>query len=174
MLAWKLTTALLATSVIPLTTLGHSIGKHGGHSGGQGDDFAQACYLQPLPSVPASQDNRTIPWGSPSVTDKNGKVTCCSSLDEVRQGIDDVDNQLLDLLSQRAAYVREATRFKATRDTVDVPTRDQQVIDEAVGNATQFHLPQVIAQGVFSAIINSSVGFELCVFDSFDSQEHGK
>ncbi|KAF9450798.1 hypothetical protein P691DRAFT_809496 [Macrolepiota fuliginosa MF-IS2] len=88
---------------------------------------------------------------------------CCSSLDEIRQGIDAVDQQLLALLATRAAYVREATRFKATHDTVDVPSRDQQVIEQAIADAPQYNLPQVIADGVFTAIINASVKFELCV-----------
>jgi chorismate mutase len=63
----------------------------------------------------------------------------------------------------RAGYVREATRFKATRDTVDVPSRDQQVIDNAVASAIAVHLPQTIARAVFTTILNSSVSFELCV-----------
>lgn len=59
--------------------------------------------------------------------------------------------------------MREATRFKATHDTVDVPSRDRQVIEQAVESAPQYNLPQVIARGVYSAIINASVKFELCV-----------
>ena len=96
--------------------------------------------------------------------------------------------------SIRAAFVREATRFKSTHDTVDVPSRDQQVIDNAMANATAFHLPQTIAKAVCTAIIivNTGVPFELCVvsapgfylcyasldmsqFDSFhDEMEGGK
>ena len=147
------------------------------------NDFASACYNDLLPSIPPSTTNRTIPWGNPSV--KNEPQTCCSSLDEVRAGIDMVDAQLLKLLAQRyfqrmrvsefwkswilfhrAAYVREATRFKATHDTVDVPARDQEVIDGAEANATAAHLPKTIAKAVFSAIINSSVPFEYCVVSS--------
>lgn len=59
--------------------------------------------------------------------------------------------------------MREATRFKSTRETVDVPSRDRQVIAQAVENAPQYHLPRVIAKAVYSAIIKASVNFELCV-----------
>jgi hypothetical protein len=59
--------------------------------------------------------------------------------------------------------VREATRFKASRGAVDVPARDRQVIAQAVETAPQYHLPRVIARAVYSAIINASVNFELCV-----------
>ncbi|KAH7911327.1 chorismate mutase [Hygrophoropsis aurantiaca] len=127
----------------------------------------EKCYHKSLPDFPPSGDNRTIPWGQPSMRLSNGS-TCCSSLDQVRAGIDDIDAQLLALLSQRAAYVREATRFKATLDTVDVPSRDQEVIQGAEANATRYHLPQTIAREVFTAIINASVPFEDCVFNAFD------
>lgn len=63
----------------------------------------------------------------------------------------------------RAGYVRQATRFKATRDTVDVPSRDQQVLDNAVASAIALHLPQTIARDVFTSILNESISFELCV-----------
>lgn len=66
-------------------------------------------------------------------------------------------------MGPRAGYVREATRFKATRDSVDVPSRDRQVIENAVANATAVHLPETIARAVFTTILNSSVSFELCV-----------
>jgi len=55
-------------------------------------------------------------------------------------------------------------------EDVDVPSRDAAVIQGAVdaANGTSPPLPQVIARGVFEAIINSSVPFEECVFESFD------
>lgn len=62
-------------------------------------DFAQTCYGEPLPDLPHSKDNRTVPWSTPSIV--NETSTCCSSLDEVRAGIDAIDAQLLQLLSQR-------------------------------------------------------------------------
>lgn len=62
-------------------------------------DPASKCYYDPLPSVSPSEENGTIPWGSPSII--NGSQTCCTSLDEVRAGINAVDNKLLELLAQR-------------------------------------------------------------------------
>ena len=53
--------------------------------------------------------------------------------------------------------------FKSTHDAADVPSRDQQVVDDAMANATAFHSPQKIAKAVFTAIINTSEPFELCV-----------
>lgn len=63
-----------------------------------------ACYGTTLPSIPPSADNRTVPWGSPSVhfSSLNGTLsTCCESLDQVRDASDEIDSKLLDLLNQR-------------------------------------------------------------------------
>jgi len=78
-------------------------------------DFALPCYNAPIPSLPptVSNENRTTPWGSPSFILPNGTL-CCDSLTQIRDGIDDLDAQILQLLAQRAGFVREATRFKST------------------------------------------------------------
>ncbi|KAB8288187.1 hypothetical protein EYC80_010192 [Monilinia laxa] len=133
-------------------------------------DPASACYTSPLPPLSTTSANitRSIPWGSPSFNLPNG-TTCCSSLDEVRAGINDLNDQIIALLAQRAAYVREATRFKATLDSVDVPSRDMEVIDGAVEKAkgTTPRLPETVARGVFEAIIEANVPFEKCVWESY-------
>ncbi|KAG1719756.1 chorismate mutase, partial [Suillus lakei] len=120
------------------------------------------CYYDPLPSIPPSTDNRTIPWGKPTIQYANG-TTCCSSLDQVREQLNTIDAQLLQLLSTRASYVREATRYKATIADVNVPSRNQEVIQGAVDAAPSVHLPQIVAKKVYEGMINSSVLFEECI-----------
>ncbi|KAJ8586435.1 hypothetical protein M405DRAFT_823340 [Rhizopogon salebrosus TDB-379] len=127
---------------------------------------SEKCYYAPLPSIPPSTDNRTIPWGEPTIHYANG-TTCCSSLDEVRDQLNTIDAQLLELLSSRAAYVREATRFKATLAAVNDPSRNAEVIQGAVDAAPAVHLPQIVAQVVYEGIINSSVLFEECIFNAY-------
>lgn len=144
-------------------------------------DPASACYNSQLPilsnSTNPTNTTRSIPWGTPSYTLPNG-TTCCSFLPQIRSGINDIDDQLLVLLAQRAAYVREATRFKQTLGSVDVPSRDREVVEGAVekardmngvfeGNGTGMKVPEVVVRSVFEAVINGSVPFEGCVWESF-------
>ncbi|CAI7605042.1 unnamed protein product [Penicillium glandicola] len=129
-----------------------------------------ACYGSNVISAP-SADHRPVPWGTPSVhfSSLNGTLTaCCDSLDEIRSALDDIDNQILDLLNQRAAYVREATRFKPTRDSVNVPSRNEAVLKQAEEQAVHIGVPVTIARAAIGAILNSSVPFEECIFDSYD------
>jgi hypothetical protein len=53
--------------------------------------------------MPASAENRTVSWDEARLDDDGGKK-CCSSLIEVRQGIDAVDEQLLLLLAKRLVH----------------------------------------------------------------------
>ncbi|KAG4435554.1 hypothetical protein IFR05_008965 [Cadophora sp. M221] len=140
---------------------------------GASNTNTSSCYGSPLPPLlaSASSENRTIPWGTPAFTLPNGTV-CCNSLAQVRLGINEINAQLVELLAQRAAYVREATRFKATLDTVDVPARDAEVIEGAVNasRTTTPRLPETIARAVFETIIDASVSFEKCFFAEFDGE----
>lgn len=130
-------------------------------------DFAAPCYASTLPPTPAdaSSINRPAPWGTASLVLPNG-TTCCDSLSQVRAGIDEIDALLEEAIAVRVGLVREAARFKATLGSIDVPSRDAAVIQEAVekANSTSPPLPATVAKGVFAAILNYSVPFEECVF----------
>lgn len=51
----------------------------------------------------------------------------CASLDDVRAGIDAIDEQLVALVAQRAMLVMDATRFKRDAAEAAAPARQQQV-----------------------------------------------
>ncbi|KAK9850249.1 uncharacterized protein MYU51_012681 [Penicillium brevicompactum] len=129
-----------------------------------------SCYDSDIKSTP-SADQRPVPWGSPSVhfSSLNGTTTtCCKSLDEIRDALDEIDDRLLDLLNSRqvAAYVREATRFKSTRAAVNAPSRNEAVLKQAEQQALHIGAPVTVARAVMGAILNSSVAFEQCIFDN--------
>lgn len=63
-------------------------------------DYANICYGEHFPFMHASAENRTVSWDEARL-DVDGGKKCCSSLAEVRQGIDAVDEQLLLLLAKR-------------------------------------------------------------------------
>jgi chorismate mutase-like protein len=54
----------------------------------------------------------------------------CSSLDEVRTCIDDVDRRLIKLLAERRGYVLQASKFKKSNADVRAPARVEQVISK--------------------------------------------
>lgn len=59
--------------------------------------------------------------------------------------------------------MREATRFKSTRASVNVPSRNRAVVEQAEQQAIRVGMPVTIALAAFGAILNSSVPFEQCI-----------
>lgn len=59
--------------------------------------------------------------------------------------------------------MREATRFKSTRASVNVPSRNREVVEQAEQQAIHIGMPVTIARAAFEAVLNSSVPFEQCV-----------
>ena len=47
----------------------------------------------------------------------------CASLDEIREGMDAIDREVVSLLSERVEYVRAAAKFKPTSAGVAAPER---------------------------------------------------
>ncbi|TEB25477.1 hypothetical protein FA13DRAFT_1777365 [Coprinellus micaceus] len=150
--------SLICFSSGVLLCLGVSVQARSLQNGG---DPAKACYLEPLPLLPVNTE-KTVPWDV-----ARGPDGCCASFSEVRSRIDEVDAALLAMLAKRATFVREAARFKSTRSVLNVPSRNEEVVERAVTGAVEVYLPQVVARSIFTAIINSSVVFEECVFDAF-------
>lgn len=90
-------------------------GETGGkiQSLGKRYEYAQACYGEPLPDIPGSKERRTTPWGSREMVNVEGGESCCTSLEEVRRGIDAVDKQLLELLAKRLSLLSESWGYRA-------------------------------------------------------------
>lgn len=58
-------------------------------------------------------------------------LQACKSLQEVRKNIDRLDEQIMDLLYQRAFYVRNVLAFKASCDEIVVPERIEEIVQKA-------------------------------------------
>ncbi|KAF3016063.1 hypothetical protein E8E15_006167 [Penicillium rubens] len=67
-----------------------------------------------------------------------------------------------------AAYVREATRFKSSWASVNVPSRNEAVLKQAEQQAVHIGVPVTIAHAAMGAILNSSVPFEQCIFEAYN------
>jgi isochorismate pyruvate lyase len=64
----------------------------------------------------------------------------CESLQEIRAGIDELDEQIVALLAHRAMFVKDAARFKANSFQVSAPARQAQVFEKARALATKSNL----------------------------------
>jgi chorismate mutase len=84
----------------------------------------------------------------------------CSSLDEVRSCIDDVDRQLVKLLAARRGFVLQAAAFKKTDADVRAPARVEQVIAKVRGLAGAEGIEPELVEALYRQMIEGFIAIE--------------
>jgi isochorismate pyruvate lyase len=85
----------------------------------------------------------------------------CQDIEQVRTHIDHIDQQIVALLAERGAYVKQAARFKKTTVDVQAPQRVEQVIAKARALATDLNANPAVTEQVFRAMIAGFINAEL-------------
>ncbi len=89
----------------------------------------------------------------------------CTTMAEVRAGVDEVDRALVALLARRFGYMDAAARIKPTRDAVRDEARKAQVLANVAVEARALGVPVAVAAALWEQLIEASIAYE---FDAFD------
>lgn len=89
----------------------------------------------------------------------------CSSLEEVRNNIDRIDDEIIKLIAERSTYVVQASAFKKNEDGVKAPNRVEAVVAKARQRAEQYGVNPDIAEAVYREMISCFVNLELEEFN---------
>ncbi len=85
----------------------------------------------------------------------------CTTLEEVRNNIDRLDQQIVTLLAERGRYVSQAARFKKDTDGVKAPQRVEQVIAKVRDLAQTMGANPEVTEQVYRAMIAAFIQQEL-------------
>ncbi|BDG08752.1 3-deoxy-7-phosphoheptulonate synthase [Anaeromyxobacter paludicola] len=88
-------------------------------------------------------------------------IAPCQTLQEVRERIDALDQDLVALLARRRAYALAAGRFKRTADGVKDPAREEQVIAHVRGLAQREDIEPDLVEALYRDMIAGFVRVEL-------------
>lgn len=89
----------------------------------------------------------------------------CTTMAEVRAGVDQTDRDLVALLRRRFGYMDAAARIKPTRDRVRDEARKAQVIDNVKALAAAQGLPVEELAALWDQLVELSIAYELAAFD---------
>lgn len=89
----------------------------------------------------------------------------CTTMAEVRAGVDQVDRELIALLRRRFDYMDAAARIKPDRALVRDEARKAQVIANARAHAAAAGLPEVAIGQLWDALVEASIAYELHEYD---------
>ncbi|KOC90801.1 chorismate mutase [Winslowiella iniecta] len=84
-----------------------------------------------------------------------------SSIEDIRNRIDQIDSELVKMIAQRGECVKAAAAFKTDHAAVRAPDRVQQVIDKVRNKATEAGLPEEVIEKVWRTMIGAFIDYEL-------------
>ena len=89
----------------------------------------------------------------------------CTTMKEVRQGVDALDRALVVLLAERQGYMDAAARIKPDRTAVRDVARVEDVVTKVLHAAREAGLSEAIAEPVWRTMIDRCIAYEFEVWD---------
>ena len=84
----------------------------------------------------------------------------CTTMDDVREGVDALDRELVRLLALRQGYMEAAARIKPRAEDVRVPWRIEDVVQKVLKSAELEGLDPRIAEPVWRELIERCIEHE--------------
>jgi isochorismate pyruvate lyase len=101
----------------------------------------------------------------PIMTDIIRDPADCSTMTEVRAGVDDVDRRIVALLARRFGFMDAAARIKPDRSAVRDEWRKADVLAKVDAAAAALGIDRGLAARLYEDLIETSIAHELDLFD---------
>ena len=89
----------------------------------------------------------------------------CNSIEEVRNNINNIDEQIVKLIALRGEFVKQAAKFKKDSDAVKAPKRVEEVINKVKDLAKSTSANEEVLENVYRTMINSFIKAEMKEFE---------
>jgi isochorismate pyruvate lyase len=88
----------------------------------------------------------------------------CASLQEVRNEVDKIDSQLVELIAQRSHLIRQAAGFKESVEEVKAQERINDIIQRVRKKAIELNVNPNMISDLFKIMIDEMVETEISEF----------
>ncbi len=92
----------------------------------------------------------------------------CETMEDVREGVDATDSELVALLARRFGYMDAAARIKPERDDVRDEPRKAKVISAVMKAAKELGLPETVIAQMWETLVEGSIAYEFARWDEHD------
>ena len=89
----------------------------------------------------------------------------CNSIEEVRNNINNIDEQIVKLIALRGEFVKQAAKFKKDSDSVKAPKRVEEVINKVKDLAKIAAVNEELVENVYRTMIDSFIKLEMKEFE---------
>ncbi len=88
----------------------------------------------------------------------------CNSLEEVRNEVDKLDDQIVELIAARNAYIHQAVKFKQSVEEVKAEERITKVMERVRHKALALGLSPNLITELYTKMIDAMVEMEISEF----------
>lgn len=85
----------------------------------------------------------------------------CKTITEIREEIDRIDKQIIDLIGERFQYVKEIVNFKSNEDEVKAKPRYEEVLEIRKKWAAQYELDPGVIENIYKTMIHYFIDEQL-------------
>ena len=89
----------------------------------------------------------------------------CTTMADVRAGVDETDRELAAIIGRRFRFMDAAARIKPLRDQVRDEGRKAQVIANVAEQAAANGWPPEVAAALWETLVEGSIAYERAAFD---------
>ena len=93
------------------------------------------------------------------------KAQHCTTMAEVRQHIDALDERITALIAERSDYMTQAARIKQRADQIVDLERIEFIVARVKAQASRLGAPPEILEATYRAMIDASIAYEQRAFD---------
>ena len=85
----------------------------------------------------------------------------CKSIEEVRENIDRIDNEIIKLIAERTGYVKQVVNFKNTPEDVQATDRKETVIRNVRSKAEEYGANPDMIESLYREMISRFIDLEM-------------
>ena len=97
------------------------------------------------------------------------EMTKCTTLEEAREKIDKVDEEIVKLIAQRNDYIKQIAHFKTSVDEIKAEDRIEDVISRVRQQAISLDLSPNLINELYVKMIDAMVESEVAEFNNAKS-----
>ena len=94
----------------------------------------------------------------------------CENLEQVRENIDRIDNEIIKLIAERGTYVVQASAFKKDEEAVKDTGRVEKVIAKVREKAEEYGANPDMVEALYREMISRFVSMEMKEFNERNGQ----
>ncbi len=94
----------------------------------------------------------------------------CENIQDIRNAIDEIDQEIIQLYALRDSYVREIVKFKSDKEEIHARERKAHVLQQRKAWAAEKGLDPELFEKLFGLIIEKNIQIQFDIYNSSNKQ----